>query len=169
MGEVPVLEVDGQLMSQSGAILVWLAETTGQFAPDDNQRFEALRWIMFDNHKFTKNHAMHRFQKSFMSEPVHPAILAFLRSRTELSFAIAEKHLRDRAFMLGDKPTIADFSMAGYVYYPPDETGFDIAADYPALDAWRQRLAALPGWKPPYELMPFGSDLLPEWDAPGSA
>ena len=49
--------------------------------------------------------------------------------------------------------------MAGYVYYPPDETGFDIAADYPALDAWRQRLAALPGWKPPYELMPLGSDL----------
>src|SRR3954465_7818682 len=34
MGEVPVLEVDGQLMSQSGAILIWLSETTGKFAPD---------------------------------------------------------------------------------------------------------------------------------------
>ena len=34
MGEVPVLEVDGQLMSQSGAILIWLAETTGKFAPE---------------------------------------------------------------------------------------------------------------------------------------
>src|SRR5438132_241771 len=33
MGEVPVLEVDGQLMSQSGAILIWLAATNGQFAP----------------------------------------------------------------------------------------------------------------------------------------
>jgi glutathione S-transferase len=146
-------------MSQSGAILVWLAETTGHFAPAADQRYEALRWIMFDNHKFTNNHAMHRFQKSFMPEPVHPAILAFLRGRTESSFAIADKHLANRAFMLGDKPTIADFSMAGYVYYPPEETGFDIAADYPALDAWRQRLAALPGWKPPYDLMPLGSDL----------
>jgi len=54
---------------------------------------------------------MHRFQTSFMAEPAHPAVLAFLRSRTESSFAIAEKHLTDRAFMLGDRPTIADFSL----------------------------------------------------------
>ena len=159
MGEVPVLEVDGQLMSQSGAILTWLAEITGHFAPGADQRHEALRWILFDNHKFTNNYAMHRFQKSFMPEPVHPAVLAFLRSRVEASFAIADKHLGDRAFVLGDRPTIVDFSLAGYVYYPREETGFDIAADYPALHAWRQRLAALPGWKPPYELMPVGSDL----------
>ena len=157
MGEVPVLEVDGQRLSQSGAILIWLAETTGKFAPAGaEERFEALRWILFDNHKFTANYAMHRFQNSLTPEPVHPAILAFLRSRVESSFAIADKHLTDRPFVLGERPTIVDFSMAGYVYYPPEETGFDIAADFPALDAWRQRLAALPGWKPPYELMPVG-------------
>jgi glutathione S-transferase len=114
MGEVPVLEVDGQLMSQSGAILFWLAETTGKFAPiGAGERNEALRWILFDNHEFTNNYAMHRFQRSFVPEPVHPAILSFLRSRTQASFAIADKHLADRAFMLGDRPTIVDFSMAG--------------------------------------------------------
>ncbi len=159
MGEVPVLEVNGQFMSQSGAILVWLAETTGHFAPAADQRIEALRWILFDNHKFTNNYAMHRFQSSFMPEPVHPAVLAFLRSRVEVSWAIVDKHLTDRPFMLGGRPTIVDFSLAGYVYYPPDETGFDVAADFPAVHAWRERLAALPGWKPPYEMMPLGSDL----------
>ncbi len=61
MGEVPVLEVDGSHMSQSGAILTWLAETTGKFAPDHEQRFEALRWMLFDNHKFTCSYASHRF------------------------------------------------------------------------------------------------------------
>ena len=158
MGEVPVLEIDGQRMSQSGAILTWLAETTGKFAPAGaDQRFEALRWILFDNHKFTGNYAMHRFQNSLTPEPVHPAVLSFLRARVESTFAIVEKHLTDRPFVLGERPTIVDFSMAGYVYYPPEETGFDIAADFPALHAWRQRLAALPGWKPPYELMPVGS------------
>ena len=157
MGEVPVLEMDGRRMSQSGAILIWLAETTGKFAPAGaDERFEALRWILFDNHKFTANYAMHRFQNSLTPEPVHPAILSFLRARVESSFAIVEKHLTDRPFVLGERPTIADFSMAGYVYYPPEETGFDIAADFPALHAWRQRLAVLPGWKPPYELMPVG-------------
>src|ERR1043166_9144984 len=51
MGEVPVLEAGGQRMAQSGAILLWLAETTGKFAPGREQRFEALRWLLFDNHK----------------------------------------------------------------------------------------------------------------------
>ena len=83
MGEVPVLEVEGKRMSQSGAILMWLAETTGKFAPATSQRFEALRWLFFDNHKFTNNYAMHRFQRSFTPEPVHPALLGFLRARVE--------------------------------------------------------------------------------------
>jgi glutathione S-transferase len=53
MGEVPVLEVAGKRMSQSGTILMWLAETIGKFAPANaDERFEAMRWILFDNHKF---------------------------------------------------------------------------------------------------------------------
>jgi glutathione S-transferase len=113
MGEVPVMEVAGQRMSQSGAILTWLAETTGPFAPTAEQRYEALRWILFDNHKFTNNHAIHRFQKSFMPEPAHPAVLAFMRARAESSFAIVEKHLGDRAFMLGERPTHRGFFAGG--------------------------------------------------------
>jgi len=157
MGEVPVLDVDGQRMSQSGMILLWLAETTGRFAPADSQRYEALRWLFFDNHKFTNNYAMHRFQRSFTPEPVHPAIIGFLRARTEASHAIVDQHLKDRSFMLGDTPTFVDFSMAGYVFYPPEETGFHLEEAFPAVHAWRQRLAALPGWKPPYEMMPVGT------------
>jgi glutathione S-transferase len=113
MGEVPVLEVNGRRMSQSGAILIWLAETTGKFAPGTDERFEALRWILFDNHKFTNNYAMHRFQNSLTAEPVHPAILTFLRSRVEASHSIVDKHLMDRPFMLGDRPTIVDFPWRG--------------------------------------------------------
>lgn len=156
MGEVPVLEVAGKRMSQSGVILLWLAETTGKFAPTNDERFEALRWFFFDNHRFTNNYAMHRFQNCFTPRAVDPAVLAFLRSRVESTFAIADKHLTDRPFVLGERPTIVDFSMAGYVYYPAAETGFDIA-NFPAIDAWRRRIAALPGWKPPYELMPVGN------------
>jgi glutathione S-transferase len=156
MGEVPVLEADGVVMSQSAAILLWLSETTGQFAPAPEQRFEALRWLLFDNHKFTNNLAMHRFQNCLTPKPADPAVLAFLRSRAESSFALAERHLSTRAFMLGARPTLVDFSYAGYVYYPAAETGFELTA-YPAIDAWRGRLAALPGWKPPYELMPVGT------------
>ena len=159
MGEVPVLEVNGQLLSQSGAILIWLAETIGKFAPPNDKRFEAMRWLLFDNHRFTNNYAMHRVQNRFTLPAADPAVLAFLRSRVESTFLIVEKHLADRPFVLGERPTIADFSMAGYVYYPAAETGFDIAAQFPSIDAWRQRVATLSGWKPPYELMPVGSSL----------
>lgn len=157
MGEVPVLEVAGKHMSQSAAILLWLAETTGKFSPANDERFEAQRWLFFDNHKFTNNYAMHRFQNCLTPQAPDHAVLAFLRSRVESTFAIANKHLTDRAFVLGQRPTIVDFSMAGYVYYPTAETGLDIAAQFPAIDAWRRRLAALPGWKPPYEMMPVGT------------
>ena len=158
MGEVPVLEVAGMRMSQSGAILLWLAETTDQFAPADDQRFEALRWLLFDNHRFTNNYAMYRVQNCFTPQAAEPGVMAFLRSRVESTFAIAEKHFADRPFVLGERPTIVDFSLAGYVYYPAAETGFDLA-EYPAIDAWRRRIAALPGWKPPYEMMPVGASL----------
>ena len=63
--------------------------------------------------------------------------------------------------MLGERPTIVDFSMVGYLYYPPEETGFDFEKSFPAIHAWRQRIAALPGWKPPYQLMPVGISQLP--------
>jgi glutathione S-transferase len=78
-------------------------------------------------------------------------------ARVESSFAIVDKHLADRPFVLGDRITLVDFSMAGYVYYPAAETGFDIAGEFPAIDVWRRRIAALPGWKPPYEMMPVGT------------
>ena len=86
MGEVPVLEADGQSMSQSGAILLWLAETHGVFAPTHQETFETARWLLFDNHKFTGNFAQHRFQRCFMPEPAHPGRPhLFVRARTESS------------------------------------------------------------------------------------
>jgi len=143
MGEIPVLEVDGKYLSQSGAILMWLTENTGHFAIPDALRFEAQRWMLFDNHKFTNNYAMHRF----------------LRIRLGASCAIADRHLEPSRFVVGDTLSYVDFSMAGYYFYPTAETGVDLAVDYPNIDAWRQRIAALPGWKPPYEMMPVGSKL----------
>ena len=66
--------------------------------------------------------------------------------------AVADKHFEASAFVLGQRPTIADMSMAGYVFYP-EETGI-AWADYPALSAWRERIRGLPGWVHPYDLMP---------------
>ena len=155
MGEAPVLETGGKRLTQSGAILLYLAEMTDAFAPqNDAERNEALRWILFDNHKFTSYFATYRFMKAFMTTAPDPAVLGFLKSRFDSALAIVEKHLAKSPFMVGDKPTIADFSIAGYMFYPPEESGYDWKKTNPNLAAWTERMKALPGWKDPYALMP---------------
>jgi glutathione S-transferase len=154
LGEIPVLEHQGRRLSQSGAILTWLADRTGRFGGrSEDERLEILRWILFDNHKFTSYLATLRFLYGLQKTGDTP-VTEFLRGRVQGSFAIADKHLADRPFITGDRPTIADISMVGYLYYPED-TGVDRTL-YPALNAWADRIAALPGWAHPYDLMPRG-------------
>jgi glutathione S-transferase len=153
MGEAPVLDHKGERMTQSGIILNYLADETGKFRPDDARgRRECWRWILFDNHKFTSYFATYRFLRAFMPG-TDPAVLKFLEGRTKSAFYVVDKHLSTHNFMVGDTPTIADLSLAGYVFYPVEEHGIDFPGTFPAIDAWRERLKAVPGWKHPYELM----------------
>jgi glutathione S-transferase len=154
MGEAPVLEHAGKRLTQSGVILTYLAERTGRFGGRSaDERLEVLRWILFDNHKFTSYFATLRFLVGIQKTGETP-VTEFLRTRALAAFGIVEKHLAARPFITGDAPTIADISMVGYLYYPADEFGFDVAKDYPAIDAWLDRMKTLPGWKHPYDLMP---------------
>ncbi len=100
--------------------------------------------------------------KSFSPTAPDAAVLGFLRARAEAAYDIVNTHLAIQPFMAGDALTIADFSLSGYVFYPPEERGFDIAAKYRYIDAWRQRLMALPGWADPYDLLP-GERIAPRW------
>jgi glutathione S-transferase len=110
--------------------------------------------VLFDNHKFTSYLATYRFLRSLAPQAPDPNVLAFLKGRFEAAAAILDKHLSGGTFIAGDKPTIADFSVAGYVYYPIEEHGYDWAKTHPGIHAWTERMRALPGWKGPYELMP---------------
>ena len=155
MGEAPVLQDGSTTLTQSGVILTYLADKTGKFKPaDEAQRLEALRWMFFDNHKFTAYFATYRFLRSFLKQEPDPAVLALLKSRFDAALAIVEKHLATSRFIAGDEPTIADFSLAGYMFYPPEESGYDWPKTNPNLAAWIGRMRALPGFTGPYELMP---------------
>jgi glutathione S-transferase len=153
MGEAPVL-VDGKKkLSQSGVIITYLSGKSGKFLPCDDERLEALRWMIFDNQKINGFLGPYRFLKNW-AKGADPAVAAFFKDRLDGNLAILNKRLEGRKFLLGDRPTIADVSMCGYMYYPPEEFGFDIAKDHPAIGAWLERIKALPGWAHPYELMP---------------
>jgi glutathione S-transferase len=154
MGEVPVLVHGGKKLTQSGVCLTYLADRSGKFQPrGEDERLEALRWIIFDNQKVNGYLGPYRFLRNF-APARDEAAEAFLKGRLANTLGIVNKRLTAAPFMLGDRPTIADLSMVGYFYYPADEFGFDIAKDYPAIGAFMERIKALPGWKHPYELMP---------------
>jgi glutathione S-transferase len=163
MGEVPILEVGDRKLTQSAAIMIYLAGRHGAYGGDsEDERQEVMRWLFFDNHKFTSYFATLRFMKSFGATAPDASVAKFLAGRVDNAFGIVEKHLSNREYVVGSKPTIADMSMCGYLYFPAEESGYDIGKTFPAMARWLQRLKALPGWKPPYEMLP-GQQIAPRW------
>jgi glutathione S-transferase len=152
MGEAPVLEHRGKRFSQSGIILDYLSAHFGKFGwRNDEERREIFRWILWDNHKLTSYVGTLRFLVQFQKTGETP-VTEFLRGRLNTSFGILNLHLEKTPFAVGDKPTIADISMCGYLYFA-DEFGVSWN-DYPRIGAWLERIRKLPGWVHPYELMP---------------
>jgi len=149
MGEAPVLEHNGKRLSQSGVILHYLADHFGKFQGRD--KLEVLRWILWDNHKLTSYIATLRYFIQFMKTGETP-VTEFLRGRVKGSLVILDKHLKQSPFAAGKEPTIADLSLCGYLYWP-DEFGVSWN-EFPLIEAWLERIKALPGWVHPYQLMP---------------
>ena len=152
MGEAPVLEHDGVRLSQSGVILDYLAGTLERFGPADAaERREILRWLLWDNHKLTSYTATYRFMRAFTENP-EPAVMKVFRARAETAWGILDAHLAGRRYVVGDRLTIADLSLCGYLFWP-EEIGVDWDA-YPSLRDWLARIRDTPRWVHPYELMP---------------
>ncbi len=92
MGEIPVLEDSGVRLTQTGPILLRLAERFGQYqGKDDDERFEILRWLFWDNHKLIGYMATYRFLRAFTPSP-DPNVLAFLRKRLDDVLGILDRH-----------------------------------------------------------------------------
>jgi len=155
MGEVPVLVHGNRKFSQSGVALTYLAKRSGKFKPEgEDEELEALRWLIFDNQKVNGFLGPYRFLRWIAKPPGDPAVLAFLKARIDNVLGILDKRLAGRPYVIGERPTIADLSLVAYLYYPPEEFGFDIAATHGNIAGWLDRIKALPGWKHPYDLMP---------------
>lgn len=154
MGEVPVLEHKGRKLVQSGVILDYLVETLGKFGWNNgDERREILRWLLWDNHKLTSYTGTLRFMMSLMPTPPEPKVVEFLNQRARLAYGILNDHLAKNDFAVGGRPTIADISICGYLYFP-DEFGVKWDSEFPNIAKWLARISALKGWKHPYQMLP---------------
>ena len=154
MGEVPVL-VDGDtVLTQSGVILDYISSKTGKLGGRSAaERREVLRWLFWDNHKLSTQIVTTRFLMNFLAADKRPeGVIPFQQGRLKAAYAVLNDHLARRNWIAGEAQTIADLSCCGYLYYP-EPFGFD-RKDWPNIDRWLDRVAALPGWKHPYDLMP---------------
>ncbi|MDM7255305.1 MAG: glutathione S-transferase family protein, partial [Paracoccus sp. (in: a-proteobacteria)] len=150
MGEVPVLREGGLTLTQSAVIQLHIADRTGRFLGD---RDETLRWLFWDNHKLSALAGSTRFLANFVPEAKRPAeVISFQQARLKSALTTLNTHLTSRDWIVGDAPSLADFACCAYLYYP-EPFGFD-RAEWPHIDRWLGGIAALPGWKHPYDLMP---------------
>ena len=154
MGEAPVLKDRDLTLTQSGAIQQYVIDKTGSpLGGRAEDRYEILRWVLWDNHKMSSQAGVVRFLMNFLPEEKRPQeAIAFLQGRLKAALKTLESHLDGRDWIVGDTRTAADISNCGYLFYP-EPFGFD-RADWPHIDAWLSRIEAVPGWKHPYDLMP---------------
>ena len=136
-------------LAQSGVILTYLSDKTGKFKPaGEAQRLEALRWMLFDNHKFTGYFATYRFMKAFLKqEPISPSWPSSRAAST------ARLPSRSTSAKPGSSPGTSPpspTSPAGRLHVLPAR-GERLRGpkSNPSLAAWIERMRALPGWKDP--------------------
>ena len=153
MGEVPVLEHRGEVVTQSGAVLDYVSAVEERFDPGPENAREAMRWLLFDASKLSGMLGPWRFVARLAPEAQRrPDVIAFLEGRARRALDVLERHLESRDWIAADWLTIADLACAGYLFYD-GEYPIDWAADFPNIEAWRARLRAEEGWAGPYDLM----------------
>jgi glutathione S-transferase len=151
----PVLELDdGQTLTESAAILWYIAEGT-EFLPGDRLgRAQVLRWLCFER-AFTPAVAGARFQvMTGRTDDETP----FLLDKGRSVLAQLDRRLDGRDWVAVDAPTIADVALFGYAHVAGD-AGFDLTL-HAAVEAWLDRVRALPGYV--NDLIPYPPNARPE-------
>ena len=140
--KTPAIDDDGTLVFDSTAILLYLAEKTGQFLPPASRRGELLSWLMFvatgvGPYSGQAVHFRHMAPKSDY------AINRYTRE-VERHYGILDARLGRQEFLVGDRYSIADTSLWGWanaVSFMPGETAW---GQFPRVKARHERVGAHP-------------------------
>ncbi len=143
-GKIPLLELDdGRLLSESNAILDYLATGTA-LMPDDNfLRAQVLQWQFFEQYSHEPYIAVARFIAKYLGLPEsRKAEYHAKQAGGHKALAVMESRLSKAPYLVGDHLSVADISLYGYTHVA-HEGGFDLSA-YPGLLAWLDRIRSEP-------------------------
>jgi glutathione S-transferase len=154
LGKSPIIEIDGQIMVESGAIVEYLIR---RFAPELEPDFNSpdylkyLQWIHFAESSAMVPILLKVFTQFEMDRGTR---LQFLDDYTKTEFekvlGFLDGVVAEEAFILGDKLSGADFMLAFVAITVVEQLG--TGAQYPNLAGYLRRLTALESWKKASEL-----------------
>jgi glutathione S-transferase len=151
--QTPVLERDGaEPLSESGAILVHLAEGTGYLPEDRDDRAQALRWLFFEQAEVIPGIAGLRFR--LITERIRPGgrEVEWRKAVGNAALKVLDERLTNSDFLAGERYSVADISLYAYVHVA-NEAGFELS-DYPAVQRWIGRVEATEGFMNDFERYP---------------
>ena len=147
-GKVPVARLpDGRYLSESNAILYYLAEGTPLAGSNAFERANILRWMFFEQYSHEPYIAVVRFVVRFLGNP--PERRADVEARRQQGYRaldVMEKVLTEHPFMAEDRYTIADIALYAYTHVAADG-GFELSG-YPRIRKWLARVAQQAGYVP---------------------
>jgi glutathione S-transferase len=141
-GKVPVLVIDGDTtLSESGAIMCYLADNSPLLPDDRLERAQVLQWMFFEQYSHEPYVAVARFIRQFLKRHDDPRLPEKVAGSYR-ALDVMEQHLTTRTFFVGERPTLADIALYAYTHVA-DEAGLDLS-NYPQIRAWLDRVRAQP-------------------------
>jgi len=127
---------------ESGAILQYLGRKTGMFYPSDERaRVEVDQWLHWQMGNLGPMGGQANHFRHYANDKIAYAIDRYTNEVNRL-YGVMDTRLKDREYLAGDY-SIADMACIGWVRRP-DRAGQDMA-EFPHMEAWRQRMLARPG------------------------
>ncbi len=139
-GQVPAVVLpDGRTLSQSNAIIVYLAglSNSALLPTDLYERAKVNEWLFWEQYSHEPTIAVRRFQKAFLKKPddeIDPQLLA----KGRRALGQMELALQGRDYLVGDTVTVADIALVAYTRVA-HEGGFDLA-EFSNVRSWIARV-----------------------------
>jgi GST-like protein len=141
---------------ESGAILLYLAEKTGQFLPKDLRGQNTVReWLFWQVGGLGPMAGQNHHFSAYAPERIPYAIDRYVKETNRL-YGVLNRRLTDRRFLAGEEYTIAD--MASYPWIVPWQRQGQNLDDFPNLHRWFNHIRERPGTARAYaRAAPFSS------------
>lgn len=146
--QIPSIDDDGMAVSESGAILIYLAKKSGRLIPEDREgETQVLRWS-FAAMNSIEPPLLNLMVLGWTSPDSAEKHREFLLGWSHRMLGNLERWMEGREYIATDAFTVADILAVHVLAVVPDEA---LLAPYPRVLAYRDRCLARPAWKRTFE------------------